>query len=166
MSHDSTANEFYQSQILQADYKIQDFKNINPKKDPYIANWTGKVNDYNTNSDTEDIVSGFFKVSNKGKKLKIYLDDGDGVFSSKSDTLLSKLSLDNYESRAMASYRKGKFDIKYFRDNYIDNRGEFVQNTYFEPNIYANNYDFYVYGSISTDAGIDEFSKYVRPCML
>ena len=159
----SSSRWSYNSQILEADYEIQNFKNVNPKKDPYIANWNGNLYESNSNSNTDDSVSGFFKVSKKGK-LKIYLDNGDGVLSSKDDTLLSKVSLSKYDRTAMSLHKKGKYSIEYNVYSYLNNKGKTVQDTIFNS-IISKEYDLFIMGSIDTKTGLDEFSKYMNPCI-
>lgn len=91
--------------ILNGNYTIRDFDDLSPEAESFtdsiMADWTGFYYDYSEFPELNmgEEVSGFIKVTNNEKlRIKLYLDDGDGIFSKEDDILLGK--------------RKGNVDAK------------------------------------------------------
>ena len=60
----------------------------------------------------QEMITGFFKI-NSLRRLKIFLDDGDGLFGSGKDDLLATYKLTRRERRSFNRYEAGDFDIDY-----------------------------------------------------
>ena len=58
------------------------------------------------------MVTGFFKI-NSSRRLKIFLDDGDGVLRRKKDDLLTSYKLSRRERKSFDRHEIGDFDIDY-----------------------------------------------------
>lgn len=57
-------------------------------------------------------ITGFFKI-NRSRRLKIFLDDGDGSLNRKTDELLSTTKLKPRDYKCFKSSEAGNFDIDY-----------------------------------------------------
>ena len=58
------------------------------------------------------MIEGFFKI-NSSKRLKVFIDDGDGLFKRKKDDLLTSYKLSRRERRSFNMSDVGSFDVEY-----------------------------------------------------
>ena len=60
----------------------------------------------------QEMITGFFKI-NSSRRLKIFLDDGDGLLRRKKDDLLISYKLRRRERKSFDRHEVGDFDIDY-----------------------------------------------------
>lgn len=60
----------------------------------------------------QEMITGFFKI-NSSRRLKIFLDDGDGLLIREKDDLLTSYKLTRRERKSFDRHEKGDFDIDY-----------------------------------------------------
>ena len=166
-----------ESQILSAEYTIQNFENLRPEATPFrdsiTAYWSGFYHEANRLPDPniDEEVKGFFKMSKKSNLIgKLYLDNGDGIFSKEDDILLSRRRGNKRDKRRFAASQEGILRINYYEESYIDDDGAVESENGFYFGI--SNHDFTEEGTegfhgggpIDTELGTDLFASYVHPC--
>ena len=149
---------------------IIDFEKINAVKDAFTAKWDAYFHDYDRKADPtrDDKASGFFKVQQKKikkkSKMKIYLDDGDGVFSKNNDVLLTTHKLDDDwdERDEIGGYSKGDFYIEYSHQTYMrKGKTKLVQDFTATIDTEAG----FIMAEINSNIGVDIFADYLySPC--
>ena len=66
----------------------------------------------NEQKHSKEMIEGFFKI-NSSKRLKVFVDDGDGLFKRKKDDLLTSYKLSRRERRSFNMSDVGSFDVEY-----------------------------------------------------
>ena len=161
---------YFSAQIAKAKYRIIDFDKINPSKDPFVAKWDGFYHGDDRLADPENDVefSGFFSVPRKRKgknRIKVYLDDGDGIFSKKDDTLLSSYKLAGgtwwSERGLLATNRKGELSIDYTEEAYTYGKGKSDRYRLFDLGV--TNFNARLNLEIDPDLGDELFAEHLTP---
>ena len=105
----------YVARILSGRYKV-DGKN---KKNRVRGSWRafrGWGQDFTPSSDSHDEaqepVTGFFRIT-PANRLKLFLDNGDGVFNRLDDDLLIKYNLKRRERKRFNRSNPGDFSVDY-----------------------------------------------------
>ena len=66
----------------------------------------------NEQEQSKESVSGFFKI-NSSRRLKVFIDDGDGSFKGKKDDLLTSYKLSRRGRRSFDKSDSGSFDVDF-----------------------------------------------------
>ena len=89
------------------------------KRRRVLSSWSvspGWGKDFPTHSSEEkyskESIAGFFKI-NSSKRLKVFIDDGDGLFKRKKDDLLTSHTLTRRERRSFSASDMGIFEVDY-----------------------------------------------------
>lgn len=163
--------------ILNGDYTIRDFDDLSPEAESFtdsiMADWTGFYYDYSEFPELNmgEEVSGFIKVTKNEKlRIKLYLDDGDGIFSKEDDILLGKRKGNVDAKKRFAAHHEGSVAVEYYEETEFNREGEVV---------YENGFGFWMFnhregvehseswgtwGRMDTELGTTLFTPYIHPC--
>ena len=78
-----------------------------------VPGWGMDVNTpFGGQGEEQEMITGFFKI-NSSRRLKIFLDDGDGLLRRKKDDLLTSYKLTRRERKSFERHETGDLDIDY-----------------------------------------------------
>ena len=104
---------------------------------------------------------GFYRL-NKNRKLSLYLDNGDGLYDKKIDTLLSKTKLGREETKKMQNATSGSILLDYANWEFHPDTCSNQDYCWEEEFIYRLNSDsFNIIGSIKANLGHKLFNDFL-----
>ena len=105
----------YVARVLSGRYKIDGRNKKNRLRGSWdaIPGWGHGFNGYSLDSDEQlEPITGFFRIT-PSNRLKVFLDDGNGVFDRLEDDLLTTYKLNRRERKRFNRSNPGDFAIDY-----------------------------------------------------